>query len=68
VQSLLGNHALVDGNERLGRLAVVAFYDNGVELNASDGAAYDFVISLADGTLSEVGAISAQLRQWSHST
>ena len=48
LQSLVGNHALVDGNKRLGWLAVVVFYAvNGVDLDAPDDDAYDLVISVA---------------------
>jgi death-on-curing protein len=66
LQSLLGNHALVDGNKRLGWLAVVVFYAiNGVELEAPDDDAYDFVISVADGSVSAVADIAEQLQRWS---
>lgn len=68
IQSLVGNHPLVDGNKPLGWLAVVVFYGlNGAELEAPDDDAYDIVISIADGTLSEVSDIAAQLQQWSRS-
>ena len=37
LDSLIGNHGLVDGNKRLGWLAVVVFYGlNGVDLDAPD--------------------------------
>ena len=66
IQSLVGNHALVDGNKRLGWLGMVVFYGlNGVELDVSDDEAYEFVISIADGTLSEVPDIANRLQQWS---
>lgn len=65
LQSLLGNHTLIDGNKRLGWLAGAVFYDiNRNDLDAPDDDAYDFVIS-ADGTLADVGTIAAQLQQWS---
>lgn len=48
LQSLVGNHALIDGNKRLGWLAVVVFYSiNGIELDAPDDDAYDLVIAVA---------------------
>ena len=48
LQSLVGNHALIDGNKRLGWLAVVVFYAiNGIELEAPDDDAYDLVIAVA---------------------
>lgn len=65
LQSLLGNHALVDGNKRLGWLAVVVLYDvNGITVDAPDDDAYDFVISIADGTVSDISTIAAQLQAW----
>lgn len=66
LHSLLGNHPLADGNERLGWLAVAVFYDiNCFDLEAPDDDVYDFVISIADGSLSDVTVIAAQLQAWS---
>lgn len=66
LQSLLGNHALVDGNKRLGWLAALVFLDlNGVEIDAPDDDAFDFVVSIVDGRLSDTGAIAEVLRGWS---
>lgn len=67
IQSLVGNHALVDGNKRLGWLGLVVFYGlNGLALEVADDDAYDFVVSIADGSLSEVSDIAALLQRWSH--
>lgn len=64
MQSLVGNHALVDGNEPLGWLAVVIFYGlNGVQLDAPDDDAYDLVISVASGEASLDG-IGGSLHRW----
>ena len=64
LHSLVGNHALVDGNKRLGWTATVVFYDlNGYELDAPDDPAYDHVIGVAEGRL-DVAEIAATLRQW----
>ena len=50
LESVVGNHALADGNKRLGWLAVVVFYGlNGVDLDAPDDPAYDLVIAVASG-------------------
>lgn len=50
LESLVRNHALVDGNKPLGWLAVVVFYGlNGVDLEAPDDDAYDLVIAVATG-------------------
>ena len=48
LDSLVGNHALVDGNKRLGWLAVVVFYGlNDVDLDAPDDPAFELVMSVA---------------------
>ncbi|MFT4110876.1 type II toxin-antitoxin system death-on-curing family toxin [Propionicimonas sp.] len=50
LESLVRNHALVDGNKRVGWLATVVFYGlNDVILEAPDDDAYDLVITLATG-------------------
>jgi len=60
LESLTRNHALIDGNKRIGWLAAVVFLDlNGCVLNAPDNDAYDLVISVSTGALdySEVARI-----------
>ena len=49
LQSLVGNHALVDGNKRLGWLATAVFLEiNGASVaGAGNDAVYDLVISVA---------------------
>ena len=49
VQSIVKNHALVDGNKRLGWLATAVFLEiNGVEISRADNdAVYDLVIDVA---------------------
>lgn len=50
LDSVVNNHALVDGNKRLGWLATVVFLDvNGVWIEAPDDAAYELVIAVASG-------------------
>ena len=64
LESLVGNHALVDGNKRLGWLSLVVFYGlNGVVLEAPDDDAYDVVIAVASGTTTyqEVSILLASL-------
>ena len=52
LESLTRNHALIDGNKRLGWLATYVFYAlNGVQLEAPDDAAYDLVIAVSTGAL-----------------
>ena len=51
LESLVRNHALIDGNKRIGWLATVVFYGlNSVTLEAPDDHAYDLVIALASNT------------------
>lgn len=63
LQSIVNNHALVDGNKRLGWLATAVF----LELNdlpvsrASNDAVYELVLSVASGS-PEVQEIADQLR------
>ncbi|HZX56358.1 MAG TPA: hypothetical protein VFE86_16850 [Ilumatobacteraceae bacterium] len=57
------NHALVDGNKRLGLAAVIAFYGlNGHCLRMTNGAAYDFVIAVVGGELDDVTEIARRSR------
>jgi death-on-curing protein len=64
LDSLVGNHALVDGNKRLGWLAVVVFYGlNDVDLDAPDDPAYELVMSVAQGELS-IDEIAAAFARW----
>ena len=50
LESIVGNHPLVDGNKRLGWLALVVFFGiNDVALHAPDDEAYDLVIAVASG-------------------
>jgi death-on-curing protein len=64
LHSLVGNDALVDGNKRLGWLAVVVFYGlNSVELDAPDDPAYDLVLSVAQGR-STIDKIAEALATW----
>lgn len=48
LESLVRNYALVDGDKRLGWLAVVVFYGlNQVNLEATDDDAYELVVEIA---------------------
>jgi len=50
LESVVRNHALVDGNKRLGWLCMVVFLGlNGVELDVDDDEAYDRVVEVAAG-------------------
>jgi len=63
--SLVTNHALVDGNKRVGFTAAVLFLrKNGLVLAFGEDDAYDFVISVADGSRREVADVAAVLAGW----
>jgi death on curing protein len=63
--SLVTNHPLVDGNERFGFIATHTFLrKNGLVLEYEENEAYDFVISVADGTLREVAEVARVLEAW----
>ncbi len=64
LESLVRNHALADGNKRLGWLATVVFYGlNGIGLEAPDDDAYALVIAIASGTASHQDA-AQHLARW----
>ncbi|GAA2003347.1 type II toxin-antitoxin system death-on-curing family toxin [Brevibacterium samyangense] len=63
-ESLIRNHALVDGNTRLGWLALIVFSAiNGNDLDVEDDEAYDFVIAVASGEKS-LNEIARRFREW----
>ena len=52
LHSLVRNHALVDGNKRLGWLATVVFLDiNGRAVELDEEDAFDLVVGVAEGRL-----------------
>ena len=62
LHSVVSNHALIDGNKRLGLAAVIAFLGlNGWRLTLTNDEAYDLVIAVASGGLSDVPTISVAL-------
>ncbi|WP_363319700.1 Fic family protein [Nocardioides sp.] len=64
LDSLVGNHALIDRNKRLGWLAAVVFYGlNGVDLDAPDDSAYELVMSVA-GREPSIDEIASTLARW----
>lgn len=64
LHSLVRNHALVDGNKRLGWTAMVVFCEiNGTWIEAPDDEAYDIVIAVAEGRL-DVPEIAESLQRW----
>ena len=62
LQSVVMNHALVDGNKRLALAGTIAFYGlNGARLTLTNDEAYDLVIAVAAGDLDSVEEIAARL-------
>lgn len=58
------NHALIDGNNRLGWLATVVSYGlNNCTLDAPDDDAYDLVIEIASGAPTYEQAVT-RLAAW----
>lgn len=64
LEFLVRNHALIDGNKRIGWLATVVFYGlNNIELEAPEDDVYDLVIAIASGAASYEDAAS-HLATW----
>lgn len=65
LQSIVANHALVDGDKRLGWVSCRLFYAlNGVRVTVGTDEAVELVVSIADGTLYDVVRIAEHLRAW----
>lgn len=59
LHSLVNNHALVDGNKRAGFACVAVFLGiNGHPLQLTQEEAFDLVLGVADGTLTELAEIA----------
>jgi len=63
LQSIVGNHALLDGNKRLGWLVTSVFLElNGIEASRiGNDAVFDFVMWVASES-PELSAVSSRLR------
>ena len=62
--SLTKNHALVDGNKRLGWVGVRLFYAlNGARLVMPQDIAYDLVIDIASGAVEDVVVVASRLAE-----
>jgi death on curing protein len=65
LHSLASNHPLVDGNKRLAWLANYVFLaKNGTKIDPDDDEAYELVMAIAAGELSDVREIAARLAAW----
>jgi death-on-curing protein len=62
LHSLARNHALVDGNKRLALAGTIAFLGvNGRRLTLSNDEAYEFIMTVASGELTDLVEISARI-------
>ena len=62
MHSIVSNHALVDGNKRLGLAGLIAFLGiNGWKLTWSNDEAFDFITELATGELDDVVLIASRI-------
>lgn len=69
LHSIVRNHALVDGNKRLGLAAVIAFHGvNGRRLTTTNEEAYDLVMAVAAGNMKDVAQIAQLLAAGSENT
>jgi death-on-curing protein len=66
LQSICGNHALIDGNERLAWAAAMVFINLNTGTSVPDvdvDRAEAFVLAVANSSLTEVPLIAAELRR-----
>ena len=65
LQSIVAGHPLVDGNKRLGWVAVRLFYRlNDADVRPTPDEAFDLVVSVASGDRRDVAEIAGTLARW----
>jgi death on curing protein len=65
LQSIVAGHPLVDGNRRLGWIAIRLFYRlNDADVRPTPDEAFDLVVSVASGDRRDVGEIAETLARW----
>jgi death on curing protein len=65
LQSIVAGHPLVDGNKRLGWIAIRLFYRlNDADVRPTPDEAFDLVVSVASGDHRDVGEIAETLARW----
>jgi death on curing protein len=65
LQSIVAGHALVDGNKRLGWIAIRLFYRlNDADVRPTPDEAFDLVVSVASGDRRDVTEIAGTLARW----
>lgn len=64
LESIVRNHPLIDGNKRLGWLALCVFYGfNDIHVDVADDDAYALIIALACGQL-DYRDVATRLEAW----
>ncbi|MEO8272936.1 MAG: type II toxin-antitoxin system death-on-curing family toxin, partial [Chloroflexota bacterium] len=67
LHSIVSSHPLVDGNKRLGWVALRLFYAlNDVDLRPEPNESFALVVAVADGSIRDVAEIADRLRRWQH--
>lgn len=65
LHSIVRNHALVDGNKRLGWAATLLFYGyNALWMPELEHEQYEFVVSVANGTVFDGAEMAKTLHKW----
>ena len=65
LQSIVAGHPLVDGNKRLGWIAIRMFYRlNDADLRPTPDEAFGLVVSVASGERRDVTEIAGTLARW----
>ena len=65
LQSIVAGHPLVDGNKRLGWVAIRLFYRlNDADVRPTPDEAFDLVVSVAGGDRRDVAEIAGTLARW----
>jgi death on curing protein len=65
LHSIVTSHPLVDGNKRLGWVAIRLFYRlNGTDIQPTADEAFELIVNIADGSISDVKVIADRLTAW----
>jgi death on curing protein len=65
LQLIVAGHPLVDGNKRLGWIAIRLFYRlNDADVRPTPEEAFDLVVSVASGDRRDVAEIAGTLARW----
>ena len=65
LHSIVAGHPLVDGNKRLGWVAVRLFYRmNGTDVHPEPSEAFALIVEVAGGMIRDVPQIAGRLRRW----